>query len=86
MKLRRPKASVGVCSVHLQRLYMAVQRLINVVPTNISPSWQVGIMLIDLVVHNMVIGGPAHQSKQIEVSPALHLHRSKRNVRAMPSL
>jgi len=65
---------------------MAVQRLINVVPTNISPSWQVGIMLIDLVVHNMVIGGPAHQSKQIEVSPALHLHRSKRNVRAMPSL
>ena len=34
--------------------------------------WQVGIMLNDLAIHNMVIGGPAHQSKQIEVSLPLH--------------
>jgi hypothetical protein len=81
VKLRRPWASVGVCSVHIQRQHMTVQRLINVIPTKISRSlWQVGIMLNDLAVHNMVIGGPAHQSKQIEVSPALHLHRSIRNV------
>ena len=29
-------------------------------------------MLNDLAIHNMVIGGPAHQSKQIEVSLPLH--------------
>jgi hypothetical protein len=57
------KATVCGCS--------RISAVVTLGLTGLGIGSQVGIMLNDLTVHNMVIGGPAHKSGQLEVGDTI---------------